>query len=116
MTALLFWIRTAVLRKMLDDLKAYEKSRGRNSPAIVVISKGPSELNQSMDLESTILLDDSFTAGMACGVRGTPSALLIDENGNVASPVAVGASNIMSLLSSNSQEDNVHNAVGNERT
>ena len=44
-----------------------------------------------MGLSSPIALDQSFAAGQAFGTGGTPSAVLVDGEGKVASRLAVGA-------------------------
>jgi len=44
-----------------------------------------------------ILLDDEFAAGNAFGAAGTPSAVLVDKRGRVASSVAVGADAVLAL-------------------
>jgi hypothetical protein len=51
-----------------------------------------------MGLRSPIALDQDFLVGRTLGVGGTPSALLIDEAGNVASALAVGAGQIFALI------------------
>ncbi len=42
-------------------------------------------------------MDDSFATGRAFGASGTPSAILIDEFGNVASDIVVGAPAVIDL-------------------
>jgi hypothetical protein len=44
-----------------------------------------------------VLLDQNFAAGRAFGASGTPSAVLVDAEGKVASEVAVGAAGVMGL-------------------
>jgi hypothetical protein len=44
-----------------------------------------------------VVLDQGFTAGRAFGATGTPSAVLIDAQGRIASPVAVGAAAVLAL-------------------
>jgi hypothetical protein len=50
-----------------------------------------------MGLRSPVVLDEGFNAGQAFGAGGTPSAVLIDHEGNVASGVAVGAQEVLEL-------------------
>jgi hypothetical protein len=50
-----------------------------------------------MGLSSPIALDQSFAAGRAFGTGGTPSGILVDREGNVASRLAVGAPDVMAL-------------------
>ena len=53
-----------------------------------------------MDLRSQILLDESFEAGNAFAAPGTPSAVLVDAGGRVASEVAAGADACFALARS----------------
>ncbi len=50
-----------------------------------------------MGLRSPVVLDDEFLVGWAFGASGTPSAVLIDAEGNVASKVVAGASEVFKL-------------------
>jgi hypothetical protein len=42
-------------------------------------------------------LDQQFAVGRAFGASGTPSAVLVDTEGKVASEVAVGAPGVLEL-------------------
>jgi len=83
---------------MLADLQAWEAEPQANAPRLVLISAGSVEANQAQGLSSSILIDNGFSIGFAYGAKGTPSAVLIDAQGNVASPLVVGASAIMPML------------------
>ena len=50
-----------------------------------------------MGLSSTIVLDEGFSAGRAFGASGTPSGVLVDPEGKIASEVAVGATWVLEL-------------------
>ena len=100
-TVLLFWNPGCGFCKRLEpDLKAWEESADDDSPDLVLISTGSVEDNAAQGFESPILLDQSFRTGSLFGASGTPSAILIDEDGNVASSVKVGGPEVMSLLRS----------------
>ncbi|MCC7022569.1 MAG: TlpA family protein disulfide reductase [Thermomicrobiales bacterium] len=100
-TALIFWNPgCGFCQRMLDDIKTWEKERGPNAPKLVLISTGTTDANKAHGLESTILLDQGFSTGQAFGASGTPSAIVIDAEGNVASNLAVGAPGVMELLRS----------------
>jgi len=47
-----------------------------------------------------VLLDPNFGAGNVLGAGGTPSAVIIDEQGIVASDIRVGASEVLALAGS----------------
>lgn len=101
---LLFWNPSCgFCRRMLSDLQAWEAAPQAGAPRLVLISAGTVEANQAQGLSSPILLDNGFATGFAYGAKGTPSALLIDAQGKVASPLVVGATAIMPMLTDASE-------------
>ena len=50
-----------------------------------------------MGLRSRVALDADFSVGRAFGAGGTPSAVLVDAEGGLASQVAVGAQPVLAL-------------------
>jgi peroxiredoxin len=100
-TALLFWNPgCGFCQRLVDDIKGWEKERPEGAPQLVLISTGAPEANREHGFESTILLDQGFRTGEAFGASGTPSAILIDAEGNVASGLSVGGPDVMNLLRS----------------
>jgi len=98
-TAVLFWNPTCgFCERMLPDLTAFEHAAPAGAPNLLVISTGTPEANRAQGLRAPILLDGSFAAGTAFGAEGTPSAVLVGEDGMTASPVAVGADAVFALL------------------
>ncbi len=97
-TLVLFWNPgCGFCARMLDDLKAWEASPPKNAPKLLVISTGTAEANRELGLRSPVLLDDSFGAGQAFGASGTPSGILVDARGRIASDLAVGAPAVFDL-------------------
>lgn len=97
-TLVLFWNpNCGFCNRMLPDLKAWESNRHRESPELLVISTGAEGANRAMGLRSTVVLDQGFSVGRAFGVGGTPSAVLVDAEGMIASAVAVGAPAVFEL-------------------
>jgi peroxiredoxin len=100
-TALLFWNPgCGFCQRLVSDLKEWEGSRPEGAPQLVLISTGSADANREHGLDSTILLDQGFSTGEKFGAAGTPSAILIDAQGNIASELAVGGPDVMSLLRS----------------
>jgi peroxiredoxin len=98
-TLLLFWNPSCgFCDKMLDDVKAWECDRPPGAPDLVVISTGSPKANREQGFRSRVLLDPNFRAGNVFGATGTPSALMIDENGRVASEVVTGAPAVLALV------------------
>jgi thiol-disulfide isomerase/thioredoxin len=91
-TLVLFWNPgCGFCQQMLPDLREWESKAPEDAPKILVVSAGSEEANKEMDLTSPVLLDQQFAVGRAFGASGTPSAVLVDAEGKVASEVAVGA-------------------------
>ena len=66
-------------------------------PQLLVISTGTAEANRAQELRAPVLLDPTFSVGPRFGVGGTPSAVLVDAEGRIAAPVAVGAVGVWAL-------------------
>ena len=97
-TLLLFWNPACgFCSQMLDRLKQWEKNRGSGAPELLLVSTGTVQTNREMGLVSEILLDQSFATATLFGASGTPSAILVDEHGKIASQVGVGADAVINL-------------------
>ena len=107
-TMLLFWNPSCgFCARMLPDLKNWEKTGDGTEPRLVLISAGTPEQNRAMELRSDILLDQDASAVRLFGARGTPSALLLDERGNIASAVAVGEGAVFALAGATEYREGV---------
>ena len=81
----------------VPSLTEIEAEAGQISQ-ILIVRAGDVEANRAQGLKSRMVLDDGFTMGRAFGADGTPSAIVLDEDGKVASPLAVGADAVLTLL------------------
>jgi hypothetical protein len=70
---------------------------GKPPLSYAVISAGTKEDNEAMGISSPVVLDQHFAAERAFGAGGTPSAILVDEEGKIASEVVVGAPAVLEL-------------------
>jgi thiol-disulfide isomerase/thioredoxin/uncharacterized membrane protein YphA (DoxX/SURF4 family) len=96
---LLFWNPSCGFCKaMLGDVRSWERTRSRNAPELLVVSAGSAEANRQQRFRSPVVLDPIFGAAGVFGATGTPSAIVLDENGRVASDVGVGATAVLSML------------------
>lgn len=84
--------------RMLDDLRDWDKTKEQGAPNLLVVSSGEIEAHAEMDLNSPIILDNERKLAQELGMNGTPSAVLINENGKIISEVAVGADRIWTLV------------------
>jgi len=97
-TLILFWDPSCgFCQQMVLDLMAWEASPPLRAPQLLIVSTGSVEANRAMGLQSPILLDHSSEAMRAFGAHGTPTGILIDVDGSIASELAVGGAAVMSL-------------------
>jgi peroxiredoxin len=97
-TMVLFWNPgCGFCQRMLPELRGWEEAPPEGAPKLLVVSAGTEEPNREMGLSSTVVLDQDFAAGRAFGAAGTPSAVLVDAEGRIASEVAVGVEAVLEL-------------------
>jgi len=97
-TPVLFWSPSCgYCQQMIEDVKKLERERAPDAPELLIISSGTPEANREQGFRSPVLLDRIFGAGSVLGAGGTPSAVIIDEQGVVASEVGVGAPAVLAL-------------------
>lgn len=99
-TLLLFWDPGCPFcQAMSEDLKRLEENPPNHAPRLVIIAAGTADdvRKTSNDLRSLILLDPEFDVAPVFGSNSTPSAVLIDSEGKIASSLAVGDRNILAL-------------------
>jgi thiol-disulfide isomerase/thioredoxin len=97
-TLVLFWRPgCSFCQRLVEDIRRWEVEPPRGAPRLLVVSSESVEANRALGFRSSIVLDESFTVGKAFGVRGTPSGVLVDAEGRIASSVGVGARDILAL-------------------
>jgi thiol-disulfide isomerase/thioredoxin/uncharacterized membrane protein YphA (DoxX/SURF4 family) len=99
---LLFWSATcgfcdAILPKVLELESDW---LGFGDRQMIVLCSGPSDLNESLGFKSKLLDDADFSIGEAFGAGGTPSAVAVDAEGRIASPLAAGTEEVLDLVRS----------------
>ncbi len=99
-TLLLFWSPSCpYCTEMSDQIRRWEEDPPPGAPRLVFVSSGDLEQvkKDSESFESLFLHDDGFQLGSMLGTKSTPSALLIDSEGRIASSIATGSANVMLL-------------------
>ena len=98
-TLVAFWsLKCGFCQQMLDDLRVWDKTKGVDEPNLLLISEGKVEENRNLDLQSPVVLDEERKISNELGMSGTPSAILVNENGKIISETAVGAHQIWALI------------------
>jgi peroxiredoxin/uncharacterized membrane protein YphA (DoxX/SURF4 family) len=98
-TLVLFWRPSCgFCQRMLPEIKAWESDQPEGAPRLLVVSTDSLTDNQTMGLCSPVLLDnEGMSIGRLFGATGTPMAVLIDEEGKIASELAAGAPAVLAL-------------------
>ena len=98
-TLVTFWSPTCPhCTAFLDEFKTWERSRKNGDPNVILVSDGNIDEHKALEIGSPVILDKGYKTAAKMGMFGTPSAVLIDENGVIVTETAVGASNIWALL------------------
>jgi peroxiredoxin len=97
-TLVLFWNPSCgFCQQMTEEWKTWEAAGDEKAPRPLIVSTGTVEANRAMSIRSTMVLEPQFSVGYRYGASGTPSAVLVDAEGRIASAVAVGAQAVMAL-------------------
>jgi thiol-disulfide isomerase/thioredoxin len=97
-TLVIFWNPgCGFCQRMLPEIRALEAQPPLNAPQLLIVSTGTIEANRAMGVQSTIVLDNGFTNSRMFGATGTPSAILVDAQGDIASDLAIGAQAVLAL-------------------
>lgn len=97
---LLFWDPGCPFcQAMTDDLKRWEERTPPGAPQLVIVASGKPELieEKGREFKSLVLADPDFDIGPLFGTNSTPSAVLLDSQGRIASSLAKGEKNILAL-------------------
>src|ERR1035437_8441007 len=89
--------------KMLEELKEWDLTKGPNDPNLIIFSDGDPEEHKAFALRSPIILEKGHKSATGFGMFGTPSAVLINEEGKFVTETAVGAVDIWSLIGKRSK-------------
>jgi peroxiredoxin len=97
-TLVVFWQPACPhCQRLAEDLRRWEAEPPLGAPRLLLVSSGSADENRALGLRSSVVLDEGFTLGKAFGARATPSAVLVDAEGRIASAVGVGARDVLAL-------------------
>ncbi|MEP6850570.1 MAG: redoxin domain-containing protein [Acidobacteriota bacterium] len=98
-TLVTFWSLTCPhCVEMMRQIKNWENDGAAKEANLLLFSDGEIEDHRKFALSSRIIIDKDYATAAKFGMMGTPSAVLVDENGRIASETAVGAVNIWALI------------------
>jgi peroxiredoxin len=98
-TLVTFWSLTCPhCINMAEDLRNWESQKGQDEPNLIVFSAGETDANKKLNLKSPVLIDKEYEIAQNFGMQGTPSAVLVNEDGRIVSETAIGAEQIWALV------------------
>lgn len=88
-------------RQSLHALASLPPCGDDGEPALLIVSSGEAEANRALvapsGVRASVLLQDDWEVGELYGIILTPSAYLLDEQGAVSRPLAVGTRALLDL-------------------
>jgi len=99
-TLLLFWDpKCPFCREMSEDIQQWEANPPKRAPRLVFVSSGNADdvRAESIRFKSLFLHDPELKVGLLFGTGATPSAVLIDSEGMIASATEAGRINVLAL-------------------
>ncbi len=98
-TLVTFWSMTCpYCVSMIEELSEWDKIKGQDEPNLLIFSDGEVEEHENLQLNSSVVLDKDYEISDKLGMFGTPSAVLINEQGKIVSETAIGAGQIWALI------------------
>jgi peroxiredoxin len=85
-------------QEMMPHIKEWEAAPPEGAPALLVVSDETVEENKAIGLSSPVVLDNTDSVWDAYDVSGTPSAVLVDAEGRIASRMAIGSEEVLELI------------------
>lgn len=96
-TLLLFWRATCPFcQQMSADLQAWEAAQ--NEYKLLILATDEPEIETAKSFQSTVLVETNLEIQRLFDLDGTPTGLLIDEEGRIISDFAQGADDVFALV------------------
>lgn len=83
---------------LMEEIREWEKSRRNGGLQLLLFTDGDADQESKLGLKSPIIVDKGHRLASGFGMRGLPSAVLVDGNGTIVTEAAVGSRNIWSLI------------------
>ena len=98
-TLAIFWSTSCPFcRELVPSMVRYDRERLPEDPQLIIFSEGDEADHRELGIASPIVLEKDYKTAIKLGMFGTPSAVLIDENGVIISEAATGAPYIWALV------------------
>ncbi len=96
-TMLMFWRATCpYCQQLTDRLKAWEAANSEFN--LVIMAANEPEIERAREFRSTVLIETDREVQRMFDYDGTPSAVMINEDGKIISDIAGGEENVFALV------------------
>jgi hypothetical protein len=82
----------------MDEVREWESARGPGDPGMIIFTDGDADEEKKLGLGTPIIVDKEYRTAVGFGMRGVPSAVLIDGTGTIVTEAGIGSDNIWSLI------------------
>ena len=82
---------------LMDEIREWERARGPHDPRLVIFTDNAQKV-KDLGLESPVIEERDYKVAMGLGMRGVPSAVVINEDGVIATEAGIGSEAIWSLI------------------
>ncbi len=83
---------------LMKQIREWERDKTADDPEFVIFADGEPAEHEKLGIRSPILLDSQYAVARQFGMHGTPSAVLVNEDGTIITETAIGPSNIWALI------------------
>ena len=98
-TLVTFWgLDCGHCKNFLDEFRDWDRTRHNGDPDMIVFSDGDVTGNAELGFSAPVIIDQGYKVAGKFGMFGTPSAVLVDEDGTIISETAIGAPGIWALI------------------
>ena len=84
--------------KLMGEIRDWEPRRGPGDPEIMIFTDGTEETETKHGITAPVIIDENHRTSAKFGMRGVPSAVLLDETGTIVTEAAIGSKNIWALI------------------
>ncbi|HMQ03383.1 MAG TPA: thioredoxin fold domain-containing protein [Pyrinomonadaceae bacterium] len=84
--------------RLMKQIKDWEAIRNEGDPQMLIFTDGEAEQEQKLGLSTPMISDKDYRNASRFGMRGVPSAVLVDETGTIITEAAIGPDNIWALI------------------
>ncbi len=84
--------------KLMKQVRDWESERKDGDPQMIIFTDGDAEQESKLGLSTTMISDKDYKNASRFGMRGVPSAVLVNEEGIIVTEAAIGPENIWSLI------------------